>query len=104
MDFKQMFDAEELTVCLNALYEANIKDDMLALIYEANKNTIFAVITLNGITTSAQNVNKVSQGDVLAPLISSNMVEKNIGVPAIKTHNICLYKKQNCDPSSHNAR
>ena len=33
VDFKQIFDAEELTVCLNALYEANIKDDMLALIF-----------------------------------------------------------------------
>ena len=32
MDFKQMFDAEELTVCLNALYEANTKGEMLALI------------------------------------------------------------------------
>ena len=63
MDFKQMFDAEELTVCLNALYEANIKDDMQALIYKANKNTIFAVKTPNGITTSAQIVNKVLQGD-----------------------------------------
>ena len=37
MDFKQMFDAEELSVCLNAMYEANIKDDMLALMFEANK-------------------------------------------------------------------
>ena len=31
MDFKQMFDAEELSVCLNALYDANIQDDMLSL-------------------------------------------------------------------------
>ena len=69
MDFKQMFDAEQLSVCLNALYEANVTDDMLALIYEANRTTIFAVKTPNGITRSAQIVNKVLQGDVLAPLI-----------------------------------
>jgi hypothetical protein len=67
MDFKQMFDAEELSVCLNALYDANIQDDMLALIYEANKTTIFAVKTPNGTTRSAKIVDKVLQGDVLAP-------------------------------------
>ena len=49
LDFKQMFDAEELSVCLNAMYEANIQDDMLALIYEANKTTIFTVKTPNGL-------------------------------------------------------
>ena len=31
MDFKQMFDAEELTTILNSFYEAGVKDDMLAL-------------------------------------------------------------------------
>ena len=36
MDFKQMFHAEELSVCLNAMYDANIQDDLLALIYKAN--------------------------------------------------------------------
>ena len=94
MDFKQMFDAEQLSVCLNALYEANVTDDMLALIYEANRTTIFAVKTPNGITRSAQIVNKVLQGDVLAPLISSNMVDKNIGFPALRSDNIYLYKNQ----------
>ena len=76
LDFKQMFDAEELSVCLNAMYEANIQDDMLALIYEANKTTIFTVKIPNGLTGPSNIVNKVLQGDVLAPLISSNMVDK----------------------------
>ena len=94
MDFKQMFDAEELSVCLNALYDANIQDDMLALIYEANKTTIFAVKTPNGTTKSVKIVDKVLQGDVLAPLISSNMVEKHIGVPAMASNNVYLYKNK----------
>ena len=75
MDFKQMFDAEELSVCLNALYDANIQDEMLALIYEANTTTIFAVKTPNQTTRYAKIVVKVLQGDVLASLISINMVE-----------------------------
>ena len=39
-------------------------------------------------------MNKVLQGDVLAPLISSNMVDKNIGVPAMNTNNVYLYKNK----------
>ena len=74
MDFKQMFDSEKQSTCLNALYEAEIQDDMLALIYEANKTTFFAVKTPNGITEKTTVTNKILQGDVLAPLLSSNMV------------------------------
>ena len=65
MDLKQMFDSEELSTCLNALYDAEIKDDMLALIYEANKTTFFAVKTPNGITEKTTVTNKILQGDVL---------------------------------------
>ena len=94
MDYKQMFDAEELSVCLNALYDATIQDDMLNMIYEANKTTMFTVKTPNGTTQPARIMNKVLQGDVLAPLISSNMVEKHIGVPAMITDNVYLYKNK----------
>ena len=67
MDFKQMFDSEELSTCLNALYDADIQDDMLALIFQANKTTYFAVKTPNGITEQTSVCNKILQGDVLAP-------------------------------------
>ena len=50
MDFRQMFDSEKLSTCLNAMYDAEIKDEILALIYEANKTTYFAVKTPHGIT------------------------------------------------------
>ena len=43
MDFKQMFDAEELALCLNVFFDANVTYDKLALIYEANKTSIFTV-------------------------------------------------------------
>ena len=33
MDFKQMFDSEELSICLNALHDAEVRDDMLALMH-----------------------------------------------------------------------
>ena len=94
MDFKQMFDSEELEICMNSLYDANIKDDMFALIFEANKTINFAVKTPNGITKSETIENKVLQGDVLSPMISSNMVDKNIGKQAIDSENIYLYKNK----------
>ena len=45
MDFKQMFDSEEVSICLNALYEAGVKDDIFALLCEANTSATFAVKT-----------------------------------------------------------
>ena len=94
MDFKQMFDAEDLITSLNSMYEAGVTDDMLSLIYEANKVTYFAVKTPNGLTEVSKIENKVLQGDVLAPLISSNMVDKHIGLPAMSSDNVYLYKNK----------
>ena len=45
-----MFDLEEGEICLNALYEAGVQDDIFALISEANGSNVIAVKTPNGIT------------------------------------------------------
>ena len=37
LDYKQMLDSECLFECMNDLYEAGMKDDIFALIYEANR-------------------------------------------------------------------
>ena len=50
MDFSQMFDSEDVSICLNALYEAEVKDDTFALIYEANRTNFIAVKAPNGLT------------------------------------------------------
>ena len=50
MDFRQMFDAEELSVCLNSFYDAGVQNDLLPLLYEANRQNVIAVKTPNGIT------------------------------------------------------
>ena len=91
MDFKQMFDSEKLSTCLNAMYDAKVRDDMLALIYQANKTTYFAVKTPNGTTEKTTISNKILQGDVLAPLLSSNMVDKYIGLPEMKSRNVYIF-------------
>ena len=54
-----MFDSEDLSLCLNAMYEAGINDDMLAIIFEANKTISFAVKTPNGVTKTRKIERKV---------------------------------------------
>ena len=50
MDVSQIFDSEDVSICLNALYEAEVKDDTFALIYEANRTNFIAVKAPNGLT------------------------------------------------------
>ena len=50
MDYKQMFDSEESPICLNALYDAGVKDDLFALICETNTSATFVIKTPNGLT------------------------------------------------------
>ena len=94
MDYKQMFDSEEAPICLNALYEAGVKDDIFALICQTNKSATFAIRTPNGITQTTSIYNKIMQGDVLSPLVSSNMVDQHIGKKALETGQFYLYKNK----------
>ena len=89
-----MFDAEELPTVLNSFYEAGVQNDLFAIIYEANKSVMFAVKTPTGLTEYRTIKNKVMQGDVLSPLMSSNMVDKNIGKVAISASNVYMYKNK----------
>ena len=41
MDLKQMFDWEQLEICMNLLYEKDIQDNIFSLIHEANKSNFF---------------------------------------------------------------
>ena len=72
-----MFNSEELFVTLNSLYEAVITNDILPLIYEANKLNHIAVKTPGGLTERKDITNKIMQGDILGPLVSSKMVDKH---------------------------
>ena len=75
LDYKQMFDSECLYECMNDLYEAGVKDDIFALLYEANRINQVAVQTPNGLSSREEFKEIVMQGDVLAPLISSLQVD-----------------------------
>ena len=75
LDYKQMFDSECLYECMNDLYEAGVKDDLLPLIYEANRTSYVAVQTPHGLSKRETFEDLVMQGDVLSPLISSLQVD-----------------------------
>ena len=66
LDYKQMFDSECLYECLNDLYDAGVKDDIFALIYESNRTNKVAVHTPNGLSRREEFKEIVMQGDVLA--------------------------------------
>ena len=94
MDYRQMFDAEEVFVSLNALYEAGVQDEIFALINESNRENVVSVKTPNGVTKCGVISEKIMQGDVLGPLVSSNMVDKHVGKMAMKTGNFYTYKNK----------
>ena len=74
-DYRQCFDALWLDECINDLFDAGVKDDELALIYEANKVNKVAVKTPFGLT-SRETVNKiVLQGEVFGPVQCSVTVD-----------------------------
>ena len=70
-----MFDSECLFECMNDVYEAGVKDDIFALISEANKKSLVAVKTPHGLSRRETFEEIVMQGDVLAPLVSSLQVD-----------------------------
>ena len=75
LDYKQMFDSECLFECMNDVYEAGVRDDIFALLSEANRKSEVAVMTPNGLSRRETFEDIVMQGDVLAPLISSLQVD-----------------------------
>ena len=94
MEFKQMFDAEAVPMVLNEFYESGITNDLFALANEANSNVTFAVKTPSGIIETRNIRNKIMQGDILSPLVSRNMVDRNISKMAIITKNTYIYKNK----------
>ena len=74
-DYRQCFDSLWLEECINDLFDAGIKNDKLALIYEANKVNKVAVKTPFGLTPR-ETVNKiVLQGEIFGPLQCSVQVD-----------------------------
>ena len=75
VDYKQCFDTLWLEECLNDLYDSGVRDDKLALLYNINSHVNVAVKTPVGITDRKSINNVITQGDVFAPILCSNLVD-----------------------------
>ena len=64
------------------------------MLNEANEIVQFAVKTPNGMTETSSILNKIMQGDVMAPLMSSNFVDVNIVRTAIKPKTYTFIKRK----------
>ena len=58
---------------------------------QTEKKWFFSSST-NGRTQAGTMINKVMQGDVLGPIVSSNMVDKIIGKVALETGRFYMYE------------
>ena len=92
MDYRQCFDSMWLEEVINDLYEAGIKNDKLAIIYEANRINKVSVQTPHG-PSERVSINKiVMQGETMAPLECSVQVD-TIGKECIEENKFLYYYK-----------
>ena len=70
-DFKQMFDGIVLEEGILDLYEAGIRDDMLKILYEANKKVHMSVKTDDGLTDRTEIQSSILQGDTWGTTVAS---------------------------------
>ena len=74
-DYRQCFGTLWLDECINDLYDAEIQDDKLALIYEVNRKNKVAIKSPFGTTPRVDIDQIVLHGEVLGPLQCSVQIE-----------------------------
>ena len=74
-DYKQCFDSLWLQECMNDIWDAGLKDNAFALLYNANSLVNIKVKTPVGKTEGGDITNVITQGDVFAPLLCSKQID-----------------------------
>ena len=74
-DYAQMFDSINLKKAICDVFDAGLDDDMLGLIYEANKEVNMAVNTPSGLSERQIILNSVLQGDTFGSILASVQVD-----------------------------
>ena len=90
-DFKQMFDSMELDEAVADIFDSGVKDDTLALLYNANKNIKVRVKTPSGLGVEQKFSKLVLQGDTWGPIMASNQVD-TFGKQLIEEEPSFIYK------------
>ena len=90
-DYKQMFDSMNLQEAVSDLFDSGVKDNTLALLYEANKNINVKVKTPSGLSAETYFEQLVLQGDTWVPIMAANQVD-SFGKQLIKEEPEYIYK------------
>ena len=70
-----MFDSMILNITISDIYDCGLQDDLLVLLYEANRNMKMSVSTCYGVTEPVVIPALGAQGDLLAPLLVAVQVD-----------------------------
>ena len=87
VDYTQCFDSLNLEECINDLFDANLQNDHLSLIYKVNSENKVSIKTEMGKTKRHLVERIVSQGEVLSPIICSVQVG-SIGKQCIENNSL----------------
>ena len=68
MDIKKCFDKLWLESCINELYEAGVRNDLLNLLHIENKNADVAIKVNDNLTSRINVENVIMQGSVCPPI------------------------------------
>ena len=96
-DYKQMFDAMNLKEAISDLYDSGMKDDTLALLYDANRSINVKVKTTSGLTAVNNFEELVLQGDTWGPTMAANQVD-TLGKYLLKEQPEYIYKYKGSVP------
>ena len=93
-DYRQCFDSMWLEDTMNNMFEAGVKDDKMALLYEANKEVHVAVKSPVGVTERKKVEQIILQGDVFGPIKCSVAVD-TLGKECLEgDKHLYLYKEK----------
>ena len=89
-----MFDSMDLDEAVADIFDSGVKDESLALLYNANKNIKVRVKTPSGLSVEQQFPKLVLQRDTWGPIMASNQVD-TIGKQLIEEEPSFMYKYNN---------
>ena len=68
LDFAQCFDALNVDICTNDIYEVGVRSSELNLLYNSDQRSCIAIKTPSGLTKRQDVLMTIAQGEVFSPL------------------------------------
>merc|ERR1712218_374924 len=68
LDFAQCFDALNVDICMNDIYEVGVRSSELNLLYNSDQRSCIAIKTPAGLTKRQDVLMNIAQGEIFSPL------------------------------------